>query len=129
MPAIFRLPGDAPTVNETPYQVFVGPGTPWAGDGRTGPRYPASFLDGTSNTILLAEAVAKVPWTKPVDMPLRPGLSPLRLVGSKAFPGVFYAAMADVTVKKVPLTIKEKTLRDAINPADNNPLGPDWPAK
>ncbi len=129
MPPMFRLPGDPPTMSMTPYQVFVGQGTPWPGDGRMGLRMPGSFPDGTSNTILIAEASKKVLWTQPEDMRLRPGVSPLTLVGSRAFPGFFYVALADGFVTKVPTTISEKTLRDAINPADGNPLGPDWPVK
>jgi flagellar basal body-associated protein FliL len=126
MPKVFLLPGDPPNRNLTPYQVFVGQGTPWVGDGRKGLRLP-EFQDGTSNTILIAEAASGVPWTKPDDMRLRPGISPLSQVGSKAFPDGFFAALADGSVKKVPLTIGKETLLNAINPADGNVLGPDWP--
>ncbi len=127
MPAVFRLPGDPPTMYMTPYQLFVGQGTPWPDNDRMGPRLPASFPDGTSNTILIAEAANRVVWTRPDDMKLLPGVSAKSLVGSKAFPGAFYVVMADGRAIKVPLAISDKTLRDAINPADGNILGQDWP--
>src|SRR5262249_10296771 len=40
----------------------------------TGPRVriPASFPDGTSNTILVAEAAELVPWAKPADLHYHP---------------------------------------------------------
>jgi hypothetical protein len=126
MPKVFLLPGDPPGTNQTPYQVFVGKGTPWADD-RTGLRLGPAFADGTSNTILIAEAANKVPWTAPEDLKLRPGVDPLRLVGSGAFPGTFLVAMADGSVRVVSLTISKNTLLNAINPADGNaPPGPDW---
>jgi predicted RNA-binding Zn-ribbon protein involved in translation (DUF1610 family) len=127
MPKVFLLPGDPPNSTKTPYQVFVGQDTPWPDGGKTGPQMPAGFPDGTSNTILIGEAATKVDWTRPNDINLRPGVSPLSLVGSKAFPGFFFVALADGSVKKVPLKISVKTLLDAINPRDGNFLGPDWP--
>ncbi len=126
MPAVFRLPGDSPTTTLTPYQVFVGPNTPWANGGRTGPRMPAGFPDGTSNTILIADGAKMVSWTKPEDITLRPGASPKPLLGTKLSPGSFYAALADGQVRKVSLQISDKTLLNAINPADGQILGPDW---
>jgi DNA-directed RNA polymerase subunit RPC12/RpoP len=127
MPKVFRLPGDPPDSTQTPYQVFVGQG-PWTNEpGGLPLRFPASFVDGTSNTILIAEAANKVPWTSPSDLELKPNFDPRPLVGSKAFPGVFYVGMADGSVKKVPLTIGVKTLLNAINPADGDLLGSDWP--
>ncbi len=51
--------------------------------GPTPVRIPASFLNGTSNTILVAEAGQDVPWTKPADLPFDPEL-PLPALGSCA---------------------------------------------
>src|SRR5207302_9126297 len=63
MPDVYRSPGaKAPTT--THYQVFVGQGTIFEGPGGIG---FAQILDGTSNTLMVVEAAAAVPWTKPED--------------------------------------------------------------
>jgi hypothetical protein len=124
MPKVFATPNAGGT--KTCYQVFVGPGTPWAGDGRQGPSL-AQFPDGTSNTLLIAEARNPVEWTKPDD--IRPGADPRLQLGKQVDADSFYAAMADGTVRRVPLTVSAETLRNAINPADGNPLGADWPGR
>ncbi len=51
---------------ETHLQGFVGPNTAF-GDGY-GQRFH-DMTDGTSNTLLLIESLASVPWTKPADLP------------------------------------------------------------
>src|SRR5262249_48592347 len=64
MPKIYSLPGTEAKEGHTFYQVFVGPKTPFDTTfaarggpfGLQGPRMPASFSDGTSMTILIAEA-------------------------------------------------------------------------
>jgi hypothetical protein len=126
LPAVYRLPGDMNTEGKTPYQVFVGPNTPWADGGRTGPRMPAGFPDGTSNTILVVDAKKQVPWSAPEDITLGPGMSPRSLLGTMLSPGGFFAALADGTVRKVSLQISDQTLLNAINPKDGQPLGADW---
>jgi len=71
MPKQYSIPGTKAKEGYTFYQVFVGPETPFdtrfAGRGGQfgiqGPRIPASFPDGLSNTILIAEAAEAVPWT------------------------------------------------------------------
>src|SRR5439155_1388856 len=67
MPKTYAAPnakGDPPYT--THYQVFVGPGAGF--EGKRGLRI-GDFTDGTSNTILVAEAARAVPWTKPEDLP------------------------------------------------------------
>jgi hypothetical protein len=70
----------------TSYQVLIGGGTVrgerprpyfptnrWPGaafEGTKGLRYPASYADGTANTVFIAEA--GVPWTKPEELPFDP---------------------------------------------------------
>jgi hypothetical protein len=125
LPPVYRLPGDMNTEGKTPYQVFVGPNTPWP-DVRTGPRMPADFTDGTSNTILVVDAKKQVPWTAPEDIALRPGMSPRSLLGTMLSPGGFFAALADGSVHKMSLQISDRTLLNAINPKDGQPLGADW---
>jgi hypothetical protein len=126
MPQCFATPGAVGRQTTTCYQVFVGNNTPWPGDGRTGPRMPATFLDGTSNTILVAEAANPVEWTKPDDMRLLPGLTPKQLLGQRVSPGKYAVAMADGATRWVSTQVSDLTLSNAVNPADGQPLGPDW---
>jgi hypothetical protein len=114
-----RLSGKGNTV----YQVFRGPNAVF-GTGRPA-RIPASFPDGTSNTILAVEATAAVPWTKPAD---------LAFDRTKAVPdfGKAYGKkplglMADGSVRVLDLgKISQPTLKNAIDPSDGQVLGPDW---
>jgi hypothetical protein len=66
MPAVFAAPnGIAKAKHETFYQVFTGKGTVF--DGKKGVSV-VEITDGTSNTILIVEGGAAVPWTKPADL-------------------------------------------------------------
>lgn len=117
------------------YQVFTGKGT--AFDGSEGLRLPQDFPDGTSNTILVAEAGQAVPWTKPDDLPYeadRPlpplggvftGESRFSLFGSNRVKG-YHAVMADGSARFITSPTGEATLRDAITRNDGRPLGGDW---
>jgi hypothetical protein len=97
MPKVFvREPFDDDTPT-TPFQVFVGKGTLF--EGKEGLRL-ADATDGPANTLLIAEASRKVPWTKPEDLPyaadrLLPGLG-----RSEGLP-TFGAAFADGQVMQL----------------------------
>ena len=82
------------------------------------------FTDGTSNTLLAAEAAEAVPWTSPRDLAYQSGEALPRLGGHP--PGGFNALLADFNVHWIKQTISDKTLRDAITRNDGRPLGPDW---
>jgi RNA polymerase sigma factor (sigma-70 family) len=124
MPAIYALPGV--TMKEpglTAYQVFVGKEALF--DGGRKPRLPADITDGTSNTLLVVEGAAPVPWTKPADIAFD-DKDPRSRVGG------WYGDLVDVLLcdgsartidrKKV----SKETFRNAIMPADGNILGTDW---
>jgi hypothetical protein len=122
MPKVYApVRGDAPP-NCTRYQVFTGPKTPF--NGPFGPRIPASFPDGTSNTILVAEADDAVPWTKPADLVVSPN-APLPRLGGVWGDG-FLVAMADGSTRFVSNRVSETTLRLAIDPADGMVMPGDW---
>ncbi len=70
------------------------------------------FTDGTSNTLLVAEAAEAVPWTKPVDLRYTAG-KPLPKIGG-VFKGVALGLMADGSVRTLPSDIKAKALRALI---------------
>ena len=114
-----RAKGDAK--EQTYYQVFVGPGA--AFEGRKGLR-PTDFLDGTSTTLMAAEAAKSVPWSSPRDLVYDPA-KPLPLLGGH-LPGGFNGLMADGSVRWIKQTISEKTLRAVIGRNDGQLPGPDW---
>jgi RNA polymerase sigma factor (sigma-70 family) len=75
-------------------------------------RFPASFVDGASTTILIIEAGNPVPWTKPEDLHYADD-EPLPELGG-LFPFVFHAAFADGTVHTLTKEYNKKQLRNAI---------------
>src|SRR5262249_2836480 len=71
MPEVYAVPAGLPAEagagpSRTFYQVFTGPGP--AFEGPRGLRFPGDILDGTSETIFVAEAGEPVPWTHPTDL-------------------------------------------------------------
>jgi len=122
MPKVFAAPEDEQALqsHETHYQGFVGKGAYF--DGTKGVKI-ADITDGTSNTIMLVEAMNAVPWTKPEDVPFAGKLLPW--VGGLR-DRIFQAAMCDGSVRAIPMTIKEETLRAAITRNGGEVLGPDW---
>jgi RNA polymerase sigma factor (sigma-70 family) len=82
--------------------------------------WPAHFLDGTSNTILIIEAGHPVPWTKPEDLRYAED-EPLPELGG-LFPDVIQAAFADGSIHTLKRNYDEKQLRYAITANDGMPL-------
>jgi hypothetical protein len=125
MPAVFR--GNNRKLNEQGKTVFLAPtgkGTAWPG-GAVALRYPASFADGTSNTILfvLADDEHAVEWTKPDDLKIDPD-KPHAGLGKRA--GTFLVGLADGSVHLLKPTISKETLWAAFTPAGGEVLGADW---
>jgi hypothetical protein len=94
--------------------------------GPEGPRLPADFPDGTSNTILIVESddASAVPWTKPEDLKIDLD-HPERGLGGH-FQGVFVVGMADGSVRLLASGINKLTLRTAFTPAGGDVFGSDW---
>jgi hypothetical protein len=112
MPKIYQLPGDDKMpAGHTCFQVFVGNGA--AFEKTESMRFPASFPDGMSNTILIAVAAKGVPWTKPEDIPFDPNRPIAPLLGTH-YRGGFLVGMADMTIRILPAKTPESTLKAMI---------------
>jgi RNA polymerase sigma factor (sigma-70 family) len=118
IPAIYApVRGPSRVEGGTYYQAFVGQG---AGFEPHQMLRLTSFLDGTSNTILVVEAARPVPWTKPEDLPFVPDQALPALGGQ--FHGHFFALFADADVKLISRNADEEMLRRAITRADGLPI-------
>jgi hypothetical protein len=99
------------------YQAIVGPGAAFE------PKRPlkiADFTDGTSNTILVVEGAAPVPWTKPEDVAFVPDQALPKFGG--LFQGHFNALFADGSVLVISRKANERELRKALTRADGEVL-------
>jgi hypothetical protein len=103
------------------YQVFVGKGTAFEKNRQM--VLPASFLDGTSSTILVAEAGKPVPWTKPEDLHYADD-GPLPELGG-LFKDVFQVAFVDGKAYTLKKNCDEKALRAAITRDGGEVFDPD----
>jgi RNA polymerase sigma factor (sigma-70 family) len=110
MPEVYAAPrGKAKGTHETVYRVLTGTGTIFPGPKAS---RIADITDGTSNTILIAEAAEAVPWTKPAELPYDP-MKPLPKLGGM-FKERFHVTFADGSVHFLKHTINEATLRALI---------------
>ena len=126
MPAVYQGPNrKLNREGKTIYLLPVGKEVAFK-EGPEGPRMPADFPDGTSNTILIVEAddAHAVPWTKPEDLKVDLDHPEQGLGGH--FHGGFLVGLADGSVHFVPSTVSKATLRAAFTPAGGEVLGPDW---
>ncbi len=112
MPAIYRHP-DAPAVStNTSYVLLTGPETMFK------PKSPAMFseiTDGLSNTIMVAEAVTEIPWTKPQDFEFD-ATSPLFSLGGYS-PEGFNVVIGDGSVRFISKNIDKQVFRAMITAA------------
>jgi hypothetical protein len=124
MPKTYASPSDPKggAEHRTHYLGFHGPGAFF--EGKQANRIPASFPDGTANTIMVVEASDSVPWTKPEDIPFDPDKELPKIGGLYAVG--FLAALCDGSVRVVGKGVSKQTLKWAIIANDGNPLGPDW---
>jgi Protein of unknown function (DUF1559) len=109
MPQVFANPDLNSKEPVTVYQAFTGPGAFF--EGKKGLSI-AEFTDGTSNTLMLAEAATPVPWTKPEDLPYDPN-QPLPKLGGHR-PDGFAAAFCDGSVRILRPITNESVLRALI---------------
>jgi RNA polymerase sigma factor (sigma-70 family) len=118
MPKVYAPPGiKTPQPHSTFYRVFVGPGTVF--ENPQGNRI-ADITDGSSNTLLVAEAGAAVPWTKPEELPYDKNKALPALGG--LFDGDFYASVVDASVVRVSRKADARLIHLFIQRNDGNAL-------
>jgi prepilin-type processing-associated H-X9-DG protein len=125
MPKIYLCPSrrDGDLATTTTYKAIVGNGALFDGEGK-GTRL-AQIVDGTSNTILVAESGEPVPWTKPDDTPFDPE-NPGNFFGlASDHPGGFNAAFADGSVRFIKNTINLEVLKAIITKAGGEVVSAD----
>ncbi len=105
----------------TYYQAIVGPGAAWEPNMQF---RIFDFQDGSSQTMLVAEAAAAVPWTKPDDIAYDPK-KPLPRFGG-LFPNGFNAVFGDGSVHFISRKISQKTLHALITRSGNDIVGADF---
>jgi type II secretory pathway pseudopilin PulG len=113
-PMTYRYPDTTDPPGTTRYRLFVGADTPCVlptGRRPARGRSLTDFPNGISNTILIAEA-SPVPWSKPDELPFSPDQPlPKLQVSSRGYT----VAMADGSVRYIPVTTPEAELRGMIS--------------
>jgi prepilin-type processing-associated H-X9-DG protein len=125
MPAEYACPsGPARSQGKTGYVIVVGPKTEF-GSVNT-PFEPTrgaeirEFIDGTSNTVLVFETDAPVPWTKPDDLQWAPDGPLPKLVGPH--PGGTHALFADGSRRFLKTTTRPEIYRGMLTMNGNEVL-------
>lgn len=124
MPKVFEHPSRTAPPGHTYYRVFVSPtnagrSTALFTHGRRGSSL-AEIIDGSSNTILIVDAVDSVPWTMPEGIEFKP--SHTLQFYSGHFPRGTQAAFADGAVRTLPPGLPQKVLRALITSAGEERL-------
>lgn len=108
IPKIYKPVRGKAAAGETFYQAFAGANASLPED----PISIVTFTDGTSNTLVVAEAEKAVIWTKPDDIPFDGKLDgDARPAVGGMFKGHFHVAFGDGSVRFFSNKINTKTLR------------------
>jgi hypothetical protein len=127
MPKVFADPRVPAVEGKTNYKVFVSPAGPPNAAFTTDNKGLgfASFSDGTSNTVLIAEGGNAVEWTKPEDNVFDPkGKAPELTIGGK---DDICIVMADGSVRTIKWNALKDDVRKALVTANGDEVLPrDW---
>ncbi len=132
MPAVYITPeaGKRAGPGKTYYRGFTSKGAafekPVDGAAEMKLRFPASFPDGLSNTLLVVEAGDAVEWTKPDDLDWPPGRPRPELGGIAPKLPFLNILMGDGSVRKLRRDVPDQTLRWLIDRQDGNVIPNDW---
>ncbi len=97
IPAVYVCPSRSNVAPATTtYRVFTGKGALFEKGEAIG---IAGVTDGTSNTLMVVEADAAVPWTKPDDLTFDPEAAASLCGAGSPHPGGFNGSMADGSVR------------------------------
>lgn len=127
MPAVFRSPAGDAKSTDTLYFAITGKGTVFD---RTEGTKISEIPDGSSNTIAVVESAkvvddktVAVPWLKPEDIEYDAG-KPLPRFGVKPDANEFWAAFCDGSVRTLPSSTVEATLRAMLTRAGKEIVEP-----
>jgi hypothetical protein len=133
MPKIYAVPGVDAESGLTHYQVFVAPEKPTdPAKQRFAPMFTPgkpltlgqlTVMDGTSNTIMIAEAAKPVIWTKPEDMEIAGDDTPLPKLGVVPDEDDVFVVFGDASVRTLKRSLPdakeyEKLMRQLIGRRD-----------
>ncbi len=129
MPKVYAHPKADPKWAQdgmTVYRVFTGPQCAFSAESAQGGNYPGSIPDGTSNTIMIAEAADPVIWTKPDELEYDAN-KPLPKLG-QYFSSGYQVAMFDGSTYRISTRYRSarKHVRAAITSNGGEAPGPDW---
>ncbi len=116
MPAVYRHPEDDANSTNTSYFAIVGEKSllgPKDGEGTSF----RDITDGSSNTLMVVEAKKQIPWTKPADIDYDHDAEKLPVFGGWYKTG-YHALFGDGSVRMIPETIEDDTLRKLIERND-----------
>ncbi|MFO0865617.1 MAG: DUF1559 domain-containing protein [Gemmataceae bacterium] len=123
MPKLYENPNAPTEAGMTRFQVVVG-GKKGASALFLEPTEKVGFqkiVDGTSNTVMVVEGEKAVPWTKPEDASIDANGGSPRLFRHASGHIVLFA---DGSVRILPSTIREATLKALITRDGGEPVGP-----
>ncbi|HEX4609344.1 MAG TPA: DUF1559 domain-containing protein, partial [Urbifossiella sp.] len=108
---------DAPEFVQTRMRVFTGPDTLFPPGER--PLRISEMTDGTSHTFLAVESTDAVPWSQPWELTYTRG-GPLPALGHPNRSAGFLVVLVDGSVRFVPKSTNEATIRAGITPTAND---------
>jgi len=120
MPKVFELPSRAAPPGQTYFQTFVGPLAIFTGQ-HFGRNFH-SIVDGTANTLLLAEAATAVNWMEPKEIPfeVKPDGFPNNKLGDPKSDR-FLVAFADGRVQRLSRKLTPLQLQALITASGREP--------